>query len=92
MFNLGSINIVEQQGTAKMPQEAASAWSAFDTNMVGASYKPMDYIGTQIVKGTNYYFIAEQTLILATPQRHIVLVIVNEFEGNYTIKGIEQII
>lgn len=92
MLNVGAIEVVEQQGTAKMPQEAASAWSAFDTEMTGASYKPMDYVGTQVVKGVNYYFIAEQTFILATPQRHIVLIVVNEFEGKYTTVGIEQII
>ena len=61
-------------------------------DFVGAEHKPILELGTQIVKGTNYYFIAEQTLILATPQRHIVLIVVNEFEGKYTTVGIEQII
>ena len=91
MLNLGTIEVVEQKG-CQLPQHAASAWAAFDGQMTGAGYKPVAFVGTQVVKGTNYVFIAEQTLILAQPERHLVLVIVNEFEGKYTPAGIEQII
>ena len=92
MMNLGSVEIIEQQGLTKMPQEAASAWSAFDGAIVGAGYKPIAFVGTQVVKGINYVFIAEQTLITNPISRHIVLVKVNNFDGNYSIAGIEQII
>jgi len=92
MLNFGAIEVVEQQGMTRMPQEAASAWSAFDGSMVGASYKPVAYVGKQVVKGTNHVFIAEQTLITATPERHIVAVTVNEFNGNYNVVNIERII
>ena len=92
MMNLGAIEVVEQQGLTKMPQGAASAWSAFDGSMTGAGYKPIAYVGEQIVKGTNYVFLAEQTLILAQPERHIVAVTINEFNGNYNVVNIERII
>ena len=92
MMNVGSIAVVEQQGLTKMPQEAASAWSSFDGSMVGAAYKPISYVGKQIVKGVNHVFIAEQTLIIADPVRHIVIVTINEFEKKYNTVGIETII
>ena len=90
-MNFGSIEVVEQKG-CQLPQEAASAWVAFDGSMTGAGYKPVAFVGTQAAKGTNYVFLAEQTLILAEPERHIVLVKVNKFGGKYTPAGIEQII
>ena len=95
MMNVGSIEVVEQQGLTKMPQEAASAWSSFDGSMGlygRAGYKPISYVGKQIVKGVNHVFIAEQTLIIAEPVRHIVIVKINNFDGKYSIAGIEQII
>ena len=92
MLNFGAIEVLEQQGLTKMPQEAASAWSAFDGTMTGAGYKPIAYIGKQLVKGVNYVFLAEQTLITANPERHIVVVTINEFNGNYGVVNIERII
>ena len=93
MFNFGGIDILEQIGMDKMPQKAASAWSgAIDGKLVGATYKPIAYVGTQVVKGVNHIFIAEQTLVVATPERHIVLLTINEFDGNYSIVNIDRII
>ena len=92
MFNLGGIEVVERQAMTKFPQEAASAWSYFDGAIVGAGYKPIAFVGTQVVKGVNYVFLAEQTMITNPISRHIVLVKINNFDGNYSIAGIEQII
>lgn len=91
-MNFGEIEIVEQKGLTSMPQKAASAWGGAMGKIVGADYVPLIYVGEQPVKGVNYIFIAQQTLILATPERHIVLITINEFGGNYTIVGIERII
>ena len=75
----GGIEIAEQKGLTSMPQDAASAWIAVEGAIVGCGYKPLIYVGKQITKGTTFHFIAEQTLILAEPQRHIVKIAVNEF-------------
>ena len=79
---LGGITFEDNFGLNKLPQGAASAWSYFDgLDFTGAGYKPLFYCGTQGgVKGTNYWFIAEQTLILAEPERHIVKLAINEFK------------
>ena len=53
--------------------------------LVGASYKVLMYVGDQLVRGKNYWFIAEQTLITKTPEKHVVTLAINEFEGNYTL-------
>ena len=82
---LGGITIAEQIGLTKMPQKAASAWVAIEGGIVGAGYKPLVYVGTQVVKGVNHWFIAEQTLITAEPERHIVKLAVNEFNDEYKI-------
>ena len=82
---LGGITLAEYKGLTAMPQKAASAWIAVEGGIVGAGYKPLIYVGEQVVKGVNYWFIAEQTLILAEPERHIVKIAVNEFNGEYKI-------
>ena len=75
----------------KMPQKAASAWSGAKTEMAGATYKPMAYVGSRVVKGINHVFIVEQTLVLAKPVRHIATLTINEFNGEYTITSIERL-
>lgn len=72
----------------KLPQKAASAASAIETaELTGASYKPIMYVGTQVVRGVNYWFICEQTLVTARPEKHIVKLAVNEFQGKFEIVG-----
>lgn len=91
MVKFGGIEVVEQQEMKMFTQRAASAWGVMN-DLVGANYKPMAYVGTQIVKGVNHFFIAEQTLVTATPIRHIVLVTINEFDGNYSLVSVENIV
>lgn len=91
MFNLGGIEIIEQKEMTAFPQRAASAWTIMN-GLIGANYKPIAYVGTQVVKGVNHVFIAEQTLITSTPERHIVLVTINEFDNKFSLVGIDRII
>lgn len=67
-----------------LPQKYASAWTAVE-GLAGESYEPLLTVGKQQAKGTNYFLIAKQTLITATPETHIVTIGINEFQGNYTI-------
>jgi len=82
---LGAIKFEDFEGLTNMPQHAASAWSSIETGLVGASYKPLLYVGTQLVKGVNHWFICEQTLATNPPVKHIVALAVNEFNGVYAI-------
>ena len=83
---LGAIQFEDFEGLTSMPQRAASAWSVIGMGgLVSASYKPLLYIGTQMVKGVNHWFIAEQTLVTNPPVRHIVTIAINEFNGVYAV-------
>ena len=80
----GKIELENFKGLTTFPQKAASAWSAVE-NLVGAKYVPLIYLGKQIVKGVNYFFIAEQTLMMAEAERNIVILCVNEFNGKFIV-------
>lgn len=72
----------------KLPQKVASAAAAVEyTELVGASYKPLVYVGKQPTRGTNYWFIAEETLVTHPPQKKIVTLAVNEFQGAFALVG-----
>lgn len=81
----GGIELAEQKGLTALPQRAASAWSAGINGICGADYKPLVFVGTQVVKGVNYWFIAEQKLTTRTGERHIVKLAINEFQNVYTL-------
>ena len=73
-----------------LPQKAQTAWDgAFEKGQVkgltGASYKPLKYCGEQSAKGVNYWFIAEQTSVTAKPERRLVTIGINEFNGTYGV-------
>ena len=80
----GKIELAKQEGLTKMPQMAASAWSAIG-GLIGASYKPLVYVGSQQVRGINHWFIAEQTLVTENPERRIVILAINEFLGQFAV-------
>ena len=91
MLKAGGWKLEDFKGV-KLPQKAASAFSTVADGMTGASYIPLLYCGTQVVNGTNYCFIALQTLILAEPRKRIVKVIINEsLSGQYSIVSINSI-
>ena len=80
----GAIEFEEFKGLTKMPQKAATAWDAVD-KLVGAKYLPLLYLGKQLVNGVNHYFIAEQTMMTASPEINIVLLCVNESGGKFVV-------
>ena len=83
---LGGIEFEIITNLTKLPQKVASAMTALENpELVGVSYKPLVYVGSQMVNGTNYHFIAKQTLILKKSVQHIVKITVNESNGKYTI-------
>lgn len=91
---LGGISLNIITDLTKLPQKVASAASVVeDPEMTGASYKVLMYAGESAVKGTNYHFIAEQTLMIREPVKHIVKIAVNEYKGRYEIvKGSIEIV
>lgn len=76
----------------ELEQEAASAWSILD-GLVGATYKPICYLGKQQVHGTLYWFIAEQVLVTHPPIRRVIKLAIHGFNGDYDLleSSIEEI-
>ena len=82
---------LENFDAARLPQKAASAWSGAVEGLVGANYRPLLYFGKQLVSGTNYYFLAEQTLVTNPPIRRVVKLVIHELNGEYTLVHVEEI-
>ena len=84
---------MENYKACQLPQEAASAWSVLD-GLVGASYKPLVYVGKQVVNGTLYWFVAEQTLITYPTIRRVIKLAIKHQDEEYSLlaSSIEEII
>ena len=79
---LGQIELENFTALTEMPQKAASAWSEVD-RLVGASFKPILYIGTQLVHGVNHWFLAERTIVALNSDRRLVKLAINELNGKF---------
>lgn len=85
-MKLGGNEFNVKTDLTKLPQKVASALATIENSgLTGASYKGLMYVGKQVVKGVNYWFIAEQTLITREPEKHIVKMAVNDFKGKMEI-------
>ena len=87
----GKINYAKFESLEQMPQEAANAWYGVK-GVVGASYTPLLYLGNQSVKGTNHFFIAEQTLMTNPPIQRVVKVVINSYRGEHEIVSVEEVL
>ena len=71
MTKTGAIQLEVFTGLTKLPQKAATAWTAAE-GLIGVNYKPLLYVGEQVVDGVNYWYIAERTLITNPARRNVV--------------------
>lgn len=74
-----SINVV---AGGNLPQKVASGFTEVFSNMVGASYEPLAYLGEQVVNGKNHAILCKQTLITGQDITNVALVILNEKPGD----------
>lgn len=75
-----------------MPQKVATAFSEKFGEMVGASYVPIAYLGEQLVNGKNHAILAEQTLVVNVDVCNIVMIILNEQAGEFSVVSIDPIL
>ncbi len=77
----------------KMPERVATGFGDAFASLVGATYTPVIYCGSQIVNGTNYMIICLSTKTTNPPTEGVAKVILNESpEGEFTIVSIEDLI
>ena len=77
MSTLGGWNLDEVKG-CNLPQKVQSDFTAVTSELVGAEYEPIAYLGSQVVNGTNYRILALQKMIAQNAERKFVRMIINE--------------
>ena len=88
---LGGWDISEMK-PCNLPQKAASAFTGATSELVGADYEPVLYVGKQLVNGTNYCIIALQTLITAQPKKRLVKLVIHEsLHAEYSLESVSII-
>ena len=74
---LGGWNLEEVKGTA-LPQKVQTVFTAVTSELVGAEYEPIAYLGSQQVNGMNYRILALQKLVVPNAEKRIVKMIIHE--------------
>jgi hypothetical protein len=64
-----------------MPEKVASAIIELNEILIGAKYRPIAYLGSQVVNGTNYAVLAEQIISDAASTKNVVLIVFNVAPG-----------
>ena len=74
-----------------LPQALNNAFYNVTSKLMGAKYVPVLYVGSQVVHGTNYYLLAEQTIMNATKTKHIVKMVINVNENGNSLVEIGNV-
>lgn len=82
------IRIIEGE---ELAPEVQAAFSTAEKSLVGVSYKPVLYIGSQVVRGTNHYIVCEAKGIYPGVESYAAVMCINIFEGNASLVGIAPI-
>ena len=72
----------------ELAPEIQTAFATVEKSLCGVSYKPIMYIGRQIVRGENHYIVCEAKTIYPGAQPRAVILGINIFEGKPSIVGI----
>lgn len=83
------VRIIERD--SQMPPEAVTAFAQVEKSLVGVSYRPVLYIGQQVVKGMNYYIACEAKGIYPDAEPYPVIMCINVFQQCASIVTIEKI-
>ena len=82
----GQIQLENFKPLTAMPQKFATAWDAtFGGEMTGANFNPLLCLGSQVVNGTNFYFLAEETIICRNPIRRVVRLTIHQDGNEYKL-------
>ena len=76
-MTLGGWNLDEVKG-CNLPQKVQTAFTAVTSELVGADYEPIAYLGSQQVNGINYRILALQRAVVPNAEKRIVKMIINE--------------
>ena len=77
----------------KLPQELASAFTALYGTKLGGAYKPLYYVGTQVVNGTNHMLIVERTMLVSGGKevKDFAVVVINIPAGDFKAEAATKV-
>ena len=83
----------KMQSAEKLPQDLASAFYALYGNKVGGAYKPLYYVGTQQVNGTNHMLIVERTMLVSGGKevKDFAVVVINIPAGDFKAEAATKV-
>ena len=79
------VRVIEDE---KLSETVDLAFTEIVKELKGVSYKPVAYIGKQIVKGENHFILCEAKNIYPNAQPRAVILSINIFEGKSSIVSI----
>lgn len=83
--NAKIIDIVTSE-VPRIPVEIEKPLKEELAKLIGANNKPIALIGTQVVKGTNYFVVGESTAVVPNAEPHAILITLNIFNDEATLK------
>jgi hypothetical protein len=83
---IGGLTILDKPVTS-LPQDLASALTSLNAGLLGATYVPLRYIGTQVVNGVNHYLLAKDIRATKDKDTSIVIMVINIPPGSVGGKG-----
>lgn len=76
------VRVIENE---KLPETVELAFTEVIKELRGVSYKPVAYIGKQVVRGENHYILCEAKVIYPNAQPRAVILGINIFEGKPSV-------
>jgi hypothetical protein len=83
--------LVDVINQAELPADVQDVFDDAIGALHGVNYTPLLYVGSQVVKGLNYYIICEAQVVYPGAIPTAVIVCVNTFEGKNTVVSIEPV-
>ena len=89
---LGGWNLDEVKG-CNLPQRVQTAFTAVTSELVGADYEPIAYLGSQQVNGTNYRILALMRAVTPNAEKKIVKMIIHEeIDGSVRLESVSGLL
>ena len=85
---LGEWNIDDIKG-CNLPQKVQTDFTAVTSELVGAEYEPIAYLGSQQVNGMNYRILALMRTVTPSVEKRIVKMIIHEeMDGSVRLESV----
>ncbi len=82
------VRVIESE---KLSEDVELAFNEIVKELKGVAYKPVIYLGKQIVKGENHYILCESKIIYPDAQPRAVILCINIFDGKHSVVSITPV-